>query len=312
VNPLVIPLPGFPLAQWMNAHILAASLRHHCRQHGLRRPIMWTFLPNVDRLVGRLGERMVIYHCVDEYSAFSGVPREAIIRMERNLIRRADLVITSAERLRDERLSVNPRTYFVSHGVDVDHFGRALEPETQVPDELRGMSHPILGFFGLLADWVDVDLLREVAVARPDWSIVLVGKAVTDLGPLRGLRNVHILGQKPYGALPGYCRGFDVGIIPFRMNELTVRANPLKLREYLAAGLPVVSTPLPEVARYDGLVHLATGVQPFLAAIELALATRSEGMRRRRVDAMRREGWEARVEEISVLINQHVDAGAPR
>jgi glycosyltransferase involved in cell wall biosynthesis len=117
-----------------------------------------------------------------------------------------------------------------------------------------------------------------------------------------GLPNVHVLGQKPYAALPGYCRGFDVGIIPFLQNELTVRANPLKLREYLAAGLPVVSIPLPEVARYDGLIHLANGREAFVAAIEAALAERSETMARRRVEAMRTEAWEATVETISAII----------
>ena len=110
------------------------------------------------------------------------------------------------------------------------------------------------------------------------------------------------LWAKPYGALPGYCRAFDVGIIPFRVNTLTVRANPLKLREYLAAGLPVVSTPLPEVARYNGLVGLADSVEGFLAAIEAALGQRSEAMARRRVEAMQDESWAARVEEISALI----------
>jgi glycosyltransferase involved in cell wall biosynthesis len=116
------------------------------------------------------------------------------------------------------------------------------------------------------------------------------------------LPNVHLLGQKPYSALPGYCRGFDVGIIPFRINELTVRANPLKLREYLAAGLPVVSTALPEVARYDGLVHLADGAREFIAGIEAAVADRSGATDRHRVEAMQGEGWEVRVAEMSSLI----------
>jgi glycosyltransferase involved in cell wall biosynthesis len=307
-NPLVIPLPGFALAHRLNGHILAASLRRLCRRQGFDRPIFWTFLPYVDRLIGRLGERMLIYQCVDEYSAFSGVPRQAIIRMDQRLVRRADLVITSAAKLRDERLPLNPNTHFVPHGVDADHFGRALEPGTEVPEGLRRLPHPVVGFFGLLADWVDVDLLRELAVARPSWSIALVGKVVTDLASLRDLPNVHVLGQKPYAALPGYCRGFDVGIIPFRLNDLTLRANPLKLREYLAAGLPAVSTPLPEVARYDGLVHLANGVAPFVSAIETALRERSESATRRRVEAMRAEGWEARVAEISALIQRHLDA----
>jgi len=310
VNPLVLPLPGVEAAERLNAGVLTGWLGRLCRRHGMARPILWTFKPYANRLVGRLRERMVIYHCVDEYAAFSGVPQEAMVRMERDLIRRAQIVFTSAEQLSAERRALNPNTHFIRHGVDVAHFSRALDPATPVPDDIRILPRPVIGFFGLLADWVDLDVVRALALARPGWSFALVGKVDTDLGSLGALPNVHLLGQKPYGSLPGYCRGFDVGIIPFRVNALTVRANPLKLREYLAAGLPVVSTPLPEVARYDGLVGLADGVDGFLAAIEAALGERSEAMARRRVEAMRGESWAARVEEISALIGGTLGAVA--
>jgi glycosyltransferase involved in cell wall biosynthesis len=297
-NPLVVPLPGWAVADRVNAGLLAATLRRLCRRHRLENPILWSFLPNVGRLLGRLDERLVIYHCVDEYSAFSGVARDSIARMERDLVRRADLVLTSSERLCAERIALNPNTRFVSHGVDVGHFGRALDPRIEAPAELRALPRPVIGFFGLLADWVDLDLVRALALARPEWSFVLVGKQATGVGVLRGLPNVHLIGQKPYELLPAYCRGFDVGIIPFRTNELTIRANPLKLREYLAAGLPVVSTPLPEVARYRSLVHLAEGMTGFLDAITTALGERSPALDRARAMAMESESWEARVTEI--------------
>ncbi|HSS29711.1 MAG TPA: glycosyltransferase, partial [Nitrospiraceae bacterium] len=134
----------------------------------------------------------------------------------------------------------------------------------------------------------------------------LVGKAQTDLSMLAGLSNVHLLGQQPYSSLPAYCRGFDVGVIPFRMNELTLRVNPLKLREYLAAGLPVVSTPLPEVVRYNGLVHIAVNKSGFLEAIDLALKERSPENDRRRVEAMRSENWESRVSEMCDVIQSRL------
>ena len=309
-NPLVLPLPGVPAVEWLNTEILASWIRRLCRRIGMHRPILWTFLPYVNRLVGRLGEQLVIYHCVDEYAAFSGTPREALIRMEQDLIRRAHIVFASAEQLCEERRHLNPNVHFVPHGVDVGHFARALDPTTVVPEDLRRLPRPIIGFFGLLADWVDMSLVRELALARPGWSFALVGKATTDLGALRGLANVYLLGQKPYSVLPGYCRGFDVGIIPFRRNELTIRANPLKLREYLAAGVPVVSTRLPEVARYESLVHLADGVEAFLAAISAALGQRTEAMTRHRSDAMRVEGWEARVEEFSQYICDRLSQAA--
>ena len=312
VNPLVVPLPGIAAADRLNAVILVRTLGRASRRLALKRPILWSFLPTVGRLLGSLAEGMVIYHCVDEYAEFSGVPKQALLRMERDLVRRADLVLTSSERLCAERRPANPNTYFIPHGVDAEHFAQALDPSTIIPDDLQRLPRPIVGFIGLLADWVDLDLLRAVAQSRPAWSFALIGKSATDVAAVRALPNVYLLGQKPFSALPAYCRGIDVGIIPFRINRLTQRANPLKLREYLAAGLPVVSTPMPEVARLAPLVRLAEGPAAFLAGIESALeaTSRDDTARRLRALAMKAEGWEARVEAISRLIRDRAEAAA--
>jgi glycosyl transferase family 1 len=301
-SPLALPFPGNAAADHVNAHVLAAWLRWQLRRLGMSRPILWSFMPNVSGLVGRLGERMVVYHCVDDYAEFAGVSREAIRRLEADLVRRADVVLTSSARLRDERLSLNPRTHFVTHGVDVAHFGKALDPATPLPEELRHLPRPIIGFFGLVAEWVDVPLVRAMADRRPDWSIVLVGRVATDVSALEGRPNVRLLGRRPYASLPAYCRGFDVGIVPFRMNDLTVRANPLKLREYLAAGLPVASTPLPEVLRCGTLVETGGDAGEFVAAVERALQGRAVSAARLRAETMRTESWEARVREIAALL----------
>lgn len=309
-SPLTLPLPGLPMADAWNAVFLGAWLRLLSARLSMASPIVWSFLPNVDRLVGRLGERLFVYHCVDEYSAFSGVPREALLRMERRLVGRADAVLTSSERLRDERLRFNPECFFVSHGVDVAHFGKALDPATRVPEELRRLPRPVIGFFGLLADWVDLDIIRHMALARRDWSFALVGSAATDVGVLRSLPNVHLLGRRPYAELPAYGRGFDVAIVPFRRNDLTLRANPLKLREYLAAGLPVVATPLPEMERYRDLVRFAGDGAGFIREAQAALTEAPEAAQRRH-DAMRAESWERRVEEMSAILERALTRKTP-
>jgi hypothetical protein len=183
----------------------------------------------------------------------------------------------------------------VRHGVDHGHFAKALDPATPVPQDLARLPRPVIGFFGLVADWVDLELVRQVADAHPRASVVLLGNVVTSTAALEGARNVHLLGRRPYALLPGYCRGFDVALTPFRLNELALAANPLKAREYVAAGLPNVCTDLPELRAVPGCTVARTRPE-FVAAVGRALL--DGGPRRERSDLVRSEGWEARVEEI--------------
>ncbi len=264
------------------------------RRLHMRQPVTWAFLPSAEAVAGRLGERLLVYHVVDEFSAFSDASLH-VAEMERRLLARADLVIASSERLRASKAALNPRTVLVRHGVDFAHFSRALDPETQVPAALGTLGKPVIGFFGLIADWIDLELVRKVADAYPQAAVVLIGKAITSLEPLRGARNVHLLGRKPYSDLPGYCKGFEVALVPFRLNELALNANPLKAREYVAAGLPTLCTDLPELRAIPGCT-VAQSHSEFIAQVGVAL--HAGGPSRAQSERMRSESWEARVEEI--------------
>jgi glycosyltransferase involved in cell wall biosynthesis len=259
------------------------------------RPINWVFNPAAAIVAGTLSEEQVIYHCVDEYSAFTGVDATALRNLEQQLLRKASLVIVSADRLFSPRAAMNPRTVVVKHGVDFSHFRRALEPATTPPADISALPKPILGFFGLVADWIDIELLAETAKRFAKGSLVIVGKITTDVSALRDLPNVHLLGQKAYSELPGYCKAFDVALMPFKINELTLNANPLKVREYLAAGLPVVSTQIPEVAAI-GLCSIASDLDSFEREIRTAL--KDPGPSEMRSQAIAHESWEQRVHEI--------------
>src|SRR6185437_2662521 len=212
------------------------------------------------------------------------------------LLRRADLAIVSSEELYRLKSVHNPRTTLVRHGVAFDHFRKALASETPVPDEVRGLPRPVIGYFGLMAeDWIDVDLMVHVAKHFAGGSMVLLGKVTMDLTRLTALPNVHLLGRKPFADLPGYAKAFDVAINPFPLNDVTRSANPLKVREYLAAGLPVVSTRIPEVEVLQQ-ARVADSNEEIVAAIEEAL--RSPGPRAERSESMRGESWAARLEEV--------------
>ena len=309
--PLVIPFHGSSVARWINRRFFAWSLRRACCKLGFRHPITLTFVPTSADVVGSLGEQHVIYYCVDEYSQFTGTDQRALAEMERRLIERADLVVVSASRLYETKRPFNSNTHLIPHGVDIDHFRAACRSATQVPDDCPAVRPPVVGFFGLIADWVDLQVIRFLACNRPDWSFLLVGEIRTDVTALRELPNVHLLGRRPYRDLPGYCKAFDVAILPFVVNELTLAANPLKVREYLAAGLPVVATPLPEVRRLGNLVRCARTGDEFLEQIDGLLKA---GRRGPSMDASRQmdaHSWDRRVEDLSQLIARLGEASLP-
>lgn len=298
LSPLALPFYGSEWVRKTNGSVLRAQVLWAMKRLGFRRPISWSFLPASAPVSGSLGEEFVVYHCVDEFSAFSDTDARQISELEQRLLKKADLCITSAERLRETKSRFNPRTVLVSHGVDFDHFVKACDAATQVAPELANLPRPILGFFGLIADWVDFEAIEACAKAFPKGSIVMLGKVApgVDVSALRRLPNVHFLGRKPYEQLPAYCRGFDVALMPFRKNELTENANPLKVREYLAAGLPVVSSDLPEVRRL-GLCKIAERASDFPRLVQECL-DEGAGCSRARAERIAHESWRARVDEI--------------
>jgi glycosyltransferase involved in cell wall biosynthesis len=302
LQPLVIPFHGNRLASWLNKGLLLAHLRYTCRNLGFNRLLTWSFNPSSAGVAGLLGEEIVIYHCVDDNGEFTGTDRSVIRSLESQLLAKADAVIVSSSPLLEAMRLRHSNVVLIGHGVEVEHFRKACEPQTVAPEEIAGLKRPLVGFFGLLADWVDLRLVRAMARARPLWNFVLIGKSDTDLEPLAGLSNVHLLGRREYGDLPAYCKGFDVAILPFVVNPLTLAANPLKLREYLAAGLPVVATDIPETRRWAPLVSICTGESEFVAAIEEILADGRTGPRIEISHAMDRESWDEKVEEMSHVV----------
>ena len=234
---------------------------------------------------------------------------DKIVAMERKLCERVDLVFCTARTLLERKGVYNPNTFLASHGVDHAHFAKALDEKTEIAEEIRHLPKPVFGFIGLVQDWVDVDFFAYLAERRPDWSVVVVGKSLVDLTKLKKYKNIHLLGRKPYESLASYCKGFDVSLIPFVLNELTRNVNPIKLREYLSAGLAVVSTDIPEVTMYanaangspgklNGAVLVGKTHEELFAHCERALREDSPEARRARSEEMKKETWEVKVGEL--------------
>ncbi len=304
VTPMVVPLPASRLARRLNQELLIKQIRAALARLPHRRRQVWLFAPDVEFLAGAFGEEALVYYCVDEFAEFTGYHKETVQAQDRRLCEVADLVVTTSQPLFETRQMHNPNTMLVRHGVEHCHFARALQPDLPLPRELESITRPRIGFFGLINDWIDLELVAEVARRRPEWSFVFLGRTEIPVAAFASVRNLHFLGRKPYGDLPAYCRGFDAAIIPMKMNRLTQNVNPLKLREYLAAGLPVVATPLPEVRMDYEDVLIADGAAEFESAVASALTRAGHEARRRRSESVRSESWPSKVERITGALEQ--------
>lgn len=298
-QPAVIPLPNSETAQQVNQKILGWSIRHQARRLGMKKPQLWSFIPNPGYGVGWLDESLVIYYCTDAWSQIAPGAREKIVAMEHKLLSRADLCFATSQLLLETHRQQNPNTFLAPHGVDHAYFSQALDAKTVPPLDIAGLQHPIVGFFGVIYHLIDIRLLEKIAKAHPEWSLVLIGVVRGNIEELKKLGNVHVLGHRPYQTIASYCKAFDVGLMPYDSAHEWIRhSNPIKMREYLSAGLPVVSTDVPEVRRYAHLVSIAQNHEDFIRLIERSLAEDTPELHRQRSEAMQKETWESRLAEV--------------
>lgn len=309
LTPGQLPLPGSNLARRLNALMVRRAIHQVLEQLPPRPVQVWSFAPDVAEMTGAFGEELVLYYCVDAFGEFPGYDRELIERRERELIARSDLVVTTSRPLYDAKRKLHPEVHLIQHGVDHDLLSRGLREALPCPDDIANLPRPIMGFVGMIGEWVDLELVAALARSRPDASIVMIGPELTARGSCTGLPNVHFLGSRDHKLLPAYLRHFDVGLIPFRHVPLTHHANPIKLYEYLAAGLPVVSTPLPAVEAVEDAVWLAENAAQWATCCARAARRNEPLARRQRSELMRAESWPARLEQIGALIERILGTG---
>jgi glycosyltransferase involved in cell wall biosynthesis len=236
--------------------------------------IFWYYTPMALGFTDHHEPDLCVYDCMDELSAFRFAPAKLKDR-ERALLRRADLVFTGGQSLYEAKKGQHRNVHAFPSSIDAAHFAQARKP-TNDPQDQRHIPHPRLGFFGVIDERMDLDLLREVAELRPDWQFVMIGPVVKiDEAKLPRSANIHWLGGKRYENLPGYLAGWDLGLMPFAINESTRFISPTKTPEFLAAGVPVVSTPIVDVVRSygaPGLVEIASDAAAVVAKAEALLA----------------------------------------
>jgi glycosyltransferase involved in cell wall biosynthesis len=307
LSPLVIPIHGRPRIRTLNARLLQAQVSRAAHSLGFERPLLWSYVPQADWLVETLQPSAIVYHCVDDIAAQKGVAAAAFREAEAHFAARADLVLASAPALAERMRTLNERVFYAPNVADTDRFATALEVGPTDP-AIAALPGPRIVFTGaVVATKLDLELLEGVARARPNWSIALVGPVgagdpLTDISALERLPNVHLLGARPYLQLPEVLRGADVALVPYAINDLTRSVFPMKVYEYLAAGLPVVTTPLPALAETTGVI-VADDAPATVAAVERALTEDDRAARRARSAAVRENSWDARLEEIDAYLS---------
>ncbi|MGH8905621.1 MAG: glycosyltransferase [Egibacteraceae bacterium] len=307
MTPLSLPLYGSAVSRAVVAALVRAQVRIVARALGLRTPVCFVTIPTAWDVIRRMRWHSVVFNRSDRHSAFPDADRDVIRRLEAALLRRSDHVLYASRTLMAEEAPVvGDRGVFLDHGVDLGHF--VYHPPDDEPEDLRRIPRPRIGFFGGLDDYrVDLGLLEKVAQAFPDAQLVLIGDAVCSMQRLAALPNVHWLGYRPYEEIPRYGSGFDVALLPCLDNEFIRCSNPIKLKEYLALGLPVVSTDFPEVRRYAQWIGIASDHQEFVALIHAALADGAQAQRSARRAAVADASWEQRVHQlIEVIAGQGV------
>ena len=282
------------------------------KREGISDPIVWVYHPGFGEAALRLPRKLLVYDCVDEYTAFPAYKKckEWLAAREQKLCENADLVFCTAPALYERKRVFNPEgTHYVHNVGDADHFKRALAEHTRVPSEVAALPKPVIGFVGAVSNYkLNIDWLLTLARTRPGYHLCLIGPIgvsdpSTNVSALKALPNVHVLGTRDYDVLPEYMKGFDVAVIPYRLNEYTESVFPIKFFEYLATGKPVVVSRLPALAGFLDSVRVADDEDSFVAQCDQALAGRGAGSEER-VALAEANSWSKRVSDLMGLIEE--------
>jgi len=292
--PPMLPLARPRLAMRWNFRSIERTVRRALDARGLDAPCLVTTVPNVWGAVPRCGARRVVYYCVDDFSEWPGLERETILDMERRLLPHVDRVICTSQALLDRFTDRFPSS-LLTHGVDLETFSPSESPRPH--PLLEHIPPPRVGYFGLLDDRTDRELVLSVARALPNVSFVLTGPTEGDLGSWRSLPNIHLTGPVPYRELPSIVAGWHACFLPYRINALTEKINPLKLKEYLACGKPVLSTALPEAVRLSDHLRIASDAGEWTRAIDEATRGAWSVDRVRTEAFLRGESWQCKADE---------------
>ena len=310
-TPIQIPWFGIPTRKF-NGYFVGRFFQKLVKQYDIKNPVLATNFPcvvdafkTIRRLVPQAPQ---IYYCFDDFVEYPGFNPQHWETMEQELFANVDGVIfTSRDLVQNKKRPTILPSLYLPHGVDYEHFACKKTEKISIAS-LESIQKPIVGFFGTIDTWVDLSAVAHLAQRFPHCSFVIIGRSVVPMTALEGLENVHYLGQVPYAELPQYARYFDVGLIPFVLNDLTKAVNPLKLMEYFAIGIPVISTRLPDIMDVPGPLYFAVTHEEYGNHLEKILNSDMSELRRQAQEVARKNSWSARAKSFMQFVELAVSS----
>lgn len=306
------------------SRVQASQIRRALKRLNMKRPILYIWDPEFADMIGRFDESLVVYHCYDEHIDFPGTTPEekrTIMAQEEHILSRADIVFAVSRSIYERKRAFNTNVFIVPNAADYELFAAAQLPSTKIPEDIKDIPHPIIGSVTRIVDqYFHVPLMHEVFSRRPDWSLVVVGPIIephgdsaraveqkSQLEALKQLPNVHLVGRRKQQDLPGYLKAFDVCAMAYPIIQNVMHSeSPLKMYEYLAAGKPIVSSPLPLIMHLDNVMGFAQNADEWIKAIEIALRDNDQERVEERQKIARANTWDDRASFISAKLAEEL------
>jgi glycosyltransferase involved in cell wall biosynthesis len=289
IQPLMLPFFSLPGIKSINKFSVIRAVKKTMKNIGMINPINVITAPNAHEYIGHLNEIFTVYYSVDDFSEWPGLNKNKVQAMEMSLIKKSDVFIASSTLLIKRIENFGKEAHLLTHGVELSLFTKPVLSEHKL---LKNIPHPRIGYFGLFDGRSDINLLLDISSRLPSISIIITGEIETDIHELQNKTNIYFTGKIPYSEIPQMAHGWDICILPYKINRLTDAMQPLKIKEYLATGKPIISTPLNELKVFSNYIYLADTTEKWIQAIEMILDGKQD--KDKQIDYIKKESWESK------------------
>ncbi len=307
--PPVLPFHNkFRWINKINQSMMARFINKKLKAHGFEKPAIWCYMPQSADLAKKIPNKGLVYDCVDRHSAYKGLINVKVVdKMEEDLAKACDMVFSTAEGLHETLSMYNKKAEMIPNGANFELFNRAVQKDVPIPEELKDINGPIIGFVGMLQECIDYELIETILRERPEYTVVFLGKTLpgVNVDHLKKYSNARFLGLKPQLELPGYIARFDVCLNTFVSGELAKDVSPLKFYEYLATGKPIITTPQPlQVMEYKDVIYVAATPDEILSQCDIAVKENDPALRQKRIAYGKACSWDSRVAKMEEILKE--------